>query len=110
MDEWKVTQSIEVEEWLAKLDPRERVRAARHVFMLVDSGPLLGEPHTRQLRGKLRELRFHLGRRDVRITYFFTPNRDVALLTAFEKHSRREPREIDRAEKAMARWVEEEQR
>ncbi|WP_199754927.1 type II toxin-antitoxin system RelE/ParE family toxin [Amycolatopsis sp. WAC 04197] len=28
--------------------------------LLAEQGPLLGEPYTRQLDGKLRELRFHL--------------------------------------------------
>lgn len=35
----------------------------RYVDLLADLGALLGEPFTRQLDGKLRELRFYLGRR-----------------------------------------------
>ena len=35
----------------------------------------LDEPFTRQLRGKLRELRFHVEREQLRITYFIAPGR-----------------------------------
>jgi hypothetical protein len=31
---------------------------AFYIDLLADQGPLLGEPYTRQLDGKLRELRF----------------------------------------------------
>ena len=108
MSDWPIIQSAEVEEWLDSLTEKDQMTASRHIFLLSAEGPLLGEPHTRQLRGKLRELRFHLDRRDVRISYFFTPRREAALLTVFEKHARREPREIERAERAMADWPEEE--
>jgi len=36
------------------------------VALLAEQGPLLGEPYTKQLDRKLRELRFHLERRAVR--------------------------------------------
>ncbi|MGH9304966.1 MAG: hypothetical protein ACRDZ5_11230 [Acidimicrobiales bacterium] len=38
--------------------------------LLADEGGHLDEPFTRQLREKLRELRFHLGRQQTRITYY----------------------------------------
>jgi hypothetical protein len=37
--------------------------AAFYVDLLAERGTLLGEPYTRQLDGKLRELRFRLDRR-----------------------------------------------
>jgi hypothetical protein len=40
---------------------------------------LLGEPYTRQLDGKLRELRFHLDRRAVRVTYWIASGRRIVL-------------------------------
>jgi phage-related protein len=61
------------------------------------SRPLLGEPYTRQLDGKLRELRFHLQRGAVRLTYWIAPGRRIVLLTVFQKSRMREEREIDRA-------------
>lgn len=42
---------------------------AFYVALLSEEGSLLGEPYTRQLDGKLRELRFHLDRQSVRVTY-----------------------------------------
>jgi hypothetical protein len=45
------------------------------VDLLAERGPLLGEPYTRQLDGKLRELRFHLERRAVRVTYWIAAGR-----------------------------------
>jgi hypothetical protein len=67
--------------------------------------PSLGEPYTRQVRGKLRELRFHLGREDLRISYFIAPGRRIVLLTVFRKAKPRETAKIDRAEAAMKRCV-----
>ncbi|MFF5211266.1 type II toxin-antitoxin system RelE/ParE family toxin [Streptosporangium sp. NPDC000396] len=42
---------------------------AFYVDLLAAEGPLLGEPCTKQLDGKLRELRFRLDEFAVRITY-----------------------------------------
>ena len=53
----------EVEAWLLALSDELSGRAERYIDLLVDDGVHLDEPSTRQLRGKLRELRFHLGRR-----------------------------------------------
>lgn len=46
-------------------------------------GPLLDEPHTKQLDGKLRELRFYLESRPTRITYWIASGRLIVLLTIF---------------------------
>jgi len=67
-----------------------------------EQGPLLGEPYSRQLDGRLRELLFHLDRRSVRVTYWIAPGRRVVLLTAFTKTRMREDREIERARRARA--------
>lgn len=50
----------EVRDWLKSLPTDLFARAAFYVDLLAELGPLLGEPHSRQLDGKLRELRFHL--------------------------------------------------
>jgi phage-related protein len=62
---------------------------------------------TRQLQGKLRELRFYVGRERYRITYYIAKGRRIILLTIFKKTAQREGTEIARAEVAMARCVEE---
>ncbi|MFC0864566.1 type II toxin-antitoxin system RelE/ParE family toxin [Sphaerimonospora cavernae] len=66
---------------------------------------LLGEPYTRQLYGKLRELRFHLAREAVRISYWIAPGRRIILLTVFRKQRMRETAEIERAVRAMKRCI-----
>lgn len=95
----------EVVEWLDGLDDESFGHAERYIDLLADEGVHLGEPFTRQLRGKLRELRFSLDRRRVRITYYIASGRRIVLLTVFVKTQRQERREIDRAEKAMQRCV-----
>jgi transcriptional regulator with XRE-family HTH domain len=47
--------------------------------------PSLGEPCTKQLDGKLRELRFHLDEFAVRITYWIATGCRIVLLTVFHK-------------------------
>ena len=72
------------------------------------AGRCWGEPYTRQLDGKLRELRFHLERRAVRVTYWIATGRRIVLLTVFAKARMREEREIERARRALA-WCEAEE-
>jgi phage-related protein len=57
----------------------------------------LGEPYTRHLGGKVRELRFHLLRQQPRVTYWLAPGRRVILLTVFRKTRSAETAEVARA-------------
>ena len=75
--------------------------------MLTGAEPLLSEPYTKQLDRKLRELRFHVDRRAVRITYWIATGRRIILLTVFHKTRMRDEREIDRARRALARCIDE---
>ncbi|MEU3163809.1 type II toxin-antitoxin system RelE/ParE family toxin [Streptosporangium sp. NPDC006930] len=93
----------EVDEWFDTLDQERQETAAFYVDLLADRGVLLDEPYTRQLRGKLRELRFHLDREAVRITYWIAPGRRIIMLTVFRKQRMRESAEIERAWRAMQR-------
>jgi hypothetical protein len=95
----------EVEKWLAALPDFSFGQAAFAIDLLSDDGPLLGEPYTRQLDGKLRELRFYVEGRRWRITYFIASGRRIVLLTVFPKAARRERNEIERARLAMARCL-----
>lgn len=67
----------------------------------------MDEPHTRQLDGKLRELRFFLAGRPVRVTYWIASGRRIILLTVFAKTQRRERAEVDRARRAMEQCIRE---
>jgi hypothetical protein len=95
----------EVTAWLVALDDEEFGQVERYIDLLADGGVHLGEPFTRQLRGKLRELRFYLGRSQTRITYYIASGRRIVLLTVFTKQRQRERREIDRAWRAMQRCI-----
>lgn len=95
----------EVRDWFLALEDTDAARVRFHVDRLVDLGPVLDEPYTRQLDGKLRELRFFLSTRPTRITYWIAPGRRIILLTVFVKTQRQERREIRRAKQAMERCV-----
>ncbi|MEO3853564.1 type II toxin-antitoxin system RelE/ParE family toxin [Acrocarpospora sp. B8E8] len=96
----------EVREWLEKLPSESFARAAFYVDLLAAEGPLLSEPYTKQLDGKLRELRFHLDEHAMRITYWIASGRRIMLLTVFHKSRMRETREVERARRALRRCIE----
>ena len=98
----------EVRDWYLSLGEDEQGRVRFHIDRLADRGPLLDEPHTRQLAGKLRELRFFLKDRPIRVAYWIAPERRIVLLTVFVKTRQRERAEIDRAVRAMKRCMAEE--
>lgn len=92
----------EVRDWLEALPTTQFATAAFYVDLLADRGPVLGEPYTRQLDGKLRELRFHLERRGVRVTSWIAAGRRI-VLTVSATSRMREQREIERAQRALVR-------
>jgi hypothetical protein len=98
----------EVRDWLEELPSTLFARTAFYIDLLAEEGPLLGEPYTKQLDGKLRELRFYLERDAVRVTYWIGTGRRIILLTVFRKTRMREDREIERARRALARCLAEE--
>jgi len=79
--------------------------AAFYVDLLAEQGPLLGEPYSRQLDGKLRELRFHLDGTAMRVTYWIAPGRRIVLLTVFHKTRMRETAEVARARRTWQRCM-----
>jgi phage-related protein len=92
-----------VRDWLERLSTAQFATAAFYIDLLAERGSLLGEPYTRQLDGKLRELRFHLERQAMRVTYWIASGRRIVLLTVFVKSRMGEEREVDRARRALAR-------
>lgn len=104
-----VELEAEVAEWVEAVPAAEFGRAEFYIDLLAERGPLLDQPYTRQLRGKLRELRFYLGARGdaVRLSYFIAAGRRIILLTVFRKQRRHEQTEIERAYKTMQRCIEE---
>ncbi len=92
----------EVKRWFLALGQDDQETVIFYIDLLAERGVLLGEPYTRQLDGKLRELRFHLVRDAVRITYWIGSGRRIILLTVFRKTRMRETAEIERAVRAMS--------
>jgi hypothetical protein len=93
----------EVADWLEGLDDQRWAQALFHLDLLEERGALLGEPYTRQLSGKLRELRLYCGGERIRITDWIAPGRRIIALTVFAKTRMRERAEISRAARAMDR-------
>ncbi|NGY61758.1 type II toxin-antitoxin system RelE/ParE family toxin [Lentzea sp. NEAU-D13] len=95
----------EVRDWLEELNTVQFATAAFYVDLLANEGVHLSEPYTRQLDGKLRELRFYLDGNAVRITYWIASGRRIVLLTVFRKTRMRESQEVARARRALARCI-----
>lgn len=106
MDWGTIELEPEVRQWLEGLCASHFSRAKFYVDLLAAEGPLLGEPYTRQLDGKLRELRFYLDSDTLRVTYWIAQGRRIVLLTVFRKTRMREDREVARARRAFRRCVE----
>jgi hypothetical protein len=75
----------EVRPWLERLSDRDFGRADFLVGLPAEQAETLGEPYTRHLGGKVRELRFHVLGRQPRITYWLASGRRIVLLTVFRK-------------------------
>lgn len=91
----------EVRVWLVGLSNRDFGRADFMVGLLAAQAEDLGEPYMRHLGGKVRELRFHLLRQQIRVTYWLAPGRRVILLTVFRKTRNAETAEVARALQAQ---------
>ena len=75
----------EVRDWLEGLDEQRWAQAMFHLDLPEERGVLLSEPYTRQLSGKLRELRFYCGGERIRISYWIASGRRIIALTVFAK-------------------------
>jgi hypothetical protein len=91
----------EVWSWLEALSDRDFGRADFLVGLLAEQAETPGEPYTRHLGGKVRELRFHLLAQQPRITYWLAPGRRIILLTVFRKTRSAEAAEVARALQAQ---------
>lgn len=92
----------EVIAWLDTLTDMEWQRVAVIVDCLADRGHQARMPLSRSLGDGLFELRFTLGPTARRITYRFTKDSRIILLTTFRKQRNNERHEIERARTAAA--------
>jgi hypothetical protein len=91
----------EVRSWLEGLSDRDLGRVDFMVGLLAEQAESLGEPYSRHLGGKVRELRFRILRQQTRVTYWLAPGRRVVLLTVFAKSRQLESAEVARAMRAQ---------
>lgn len=98
-------------EFIEELQPAARAKVFRTVKLLVQYGVWLKEPHTKQLRGKLRELRIKDSSGAVRIIYFTCTEKRIVLLHGFIKKTDKTPvRKIETSEKRMKDMAERSER
>lgn len=90
----------EVVDWLAGLGDADWNRVVVVIDRLASLGSRARMPLSRSLDGGLFELRFSLGSTARRITYRFTSDGRIVLLTTFRKQ-----RDNERAEVARARDI-----
>lgn len=96
----------EVVEWMALLGDAEWDRTMVVIDRLVALGASARMPLSKSLGDGLFELRFSLGPTARRVTYRFTKNGRIILLTTFRKQRNNERTEINRARKAAAACAE----
>lgn len=89
----------EIVEWMDLLDDAEWDRTVVVIDRLADLGSAARMPLSKTLGDGLFELRFTLGPTARRITYRFTKDGRVVLLTTFRKQRNNERTEIARARK-----------
>ena len=87
----------DVRQWLDSLSDHDYGRAEFYADLLADNAETLGEPYSRHLGGKVRELRFHLQRQQMRITYWLGPGRRVISADEVLQDPRSEVAEVERA-------------
>ena len=90
-------------EWLYSLEAAEWNRAVVAIDRLALLGPRARMPLSRALGEGLFELRFDLGATARRITYRFTSDGRVVLLTTFRKQRDSESIEVARARAVAAK-------
>ncbi|MBI5408794.1 MAG: type II toxin-antitoxin system RelE/ParE family toxin [Nitrospirae bacterium] len=86
-----------------------RAKIVKLIDLLSEYGVLLKEPYTKQIRGKIRELRIKDSQGAVRILYFTFTGKRYILLHGFIKKTDKTPeREIEIAEKRMNDFIQRE--
>jgi len=101
---YSVEIESEVRSWLSGLTDRDFGQVDFLVGLLTEHAADLGEPYTRHLSGKVRELRFHLLAQQARVTYWLAPGRRVILLTVFRKTRGAEVAKVARTLQAQKRY------
>jgi hypothetical protein len=91
---YEVEVEPEVRSWLENLADRDFGRVDFLVGLLAGHAADLGEPYTRHLGGKVRELRFHLLAQHAPRHLLARSSRRLILLTVFRKTRNAETAEV----------------
>jgi phage-related protein len=98
--------TIPVQEFLDKLSEKHHAKALREIDLLEKYGIALTDPHVKQIKGKLWELRIKSANDISRIFYFFRIGKNIVLLHGFVKKTRKTPRsEIETADKYLENYI-----
>ena len=93
-------------DFIDSLPTEVQAKVLRLIDLLANYGVLLKEPYTRQIKGKLRELRITAKSGEVRVFYFAFAEGRMVLLHGFVKKARRTPiRDIEIAERRLDDFV-----
>jgi phage-related protein len=93
-------------DFIESLSMPARVKIYRNIKILEQQGVLLKEPYTRQIFGKIRELRIYDGHGAYRILFFSFTGRRIILLHGFSKKTDKTPQgDIETARRRMADFV-----
>ena len=93
-----VTGGIPVKEYLNNVSDKERAKILKYIEFLREHQGVLGEPYTKHIRDKIRELRVDFGKNRHRIFFFTFVGQNIILLHAFLKRTATTPQlEITKA-------------
>lgn len=100
--EYKILLLWEVKAYINKIPENHRQKVDDLIELLRVNRGILDYPFSSHLRGRIRELRIGIGNFKHRILYTLAPDKQIILITAFLKKTKRVPsRIIDKAEKII---------
>lgn len=95
-----------MEDFIAQLDPKTKLKIDRSLDRLKEEGPNLHRPYADVVVGKIRELRIRFASDQIRILYFFFLKDKIVMLHGFRKKTSEIPfREIAQAERNMIDYM-----
>ena len=84
---------IPAKEFLLSLDYDMRAKMIRTLELLQKNGPVLREPHSKELEDGIFELRAKFGSNISRLLYFYDEGRLVLLTNGFVKKTQKTPKQ-----------------
>ena len=98
---------VPVDDFLDSLQIKVRAKVEKWIEKLELHGPNLPRPYADVVRGKIRELRVHLGQH-IRLLYFFFGKRIIITHGFVKKTSEVPEKEIERAQRYMEDFLQRE--